>query len=52
MFVENVRGVPRWLPGVVLEKVGDVSYEYKWGKECGGVMPTRCTVETTKWNQQ
>ena len=36
VFVENVRGEPRWLPGVVLEKVGEVSYPVQVGE---GVWP-------------
>ena len=32
MFVENVRGEPKWLPGVVLEKVGEVSYRLQVGE--------------------
>ena len=32
MLVENVRGEPKWLPGVVLEKVGEVSYRVQVGE--------------------
>ena len=32
VFVENVRGEPKWLPGVVLEKVGEVSYRIQVGE--------------------
>ena len=32
VMVENVRGEPKWLPGIVLEKAGAVSYRVQVGE--------------------